>query len=142
MSSVGERERKESNMSGKNSGFGDFVTGFLMGALVGGAIAILKAPQSGEETRAQLRTKSAELRDTAEQRMDEALTTVRSAAQDVSHRTEELRVQSQTVMDETQKQWAKATEEIKSTALEAIEEMRATAAEAVAETEKAGTEAT
>jgi gas vesicle protein len=38
-----------------------FITGLLAGAAIGGAIALLYAPQSGKETREQLKLKLAEL---------------------------------------------------------------------------------
>ena len=38
--------------------------GLIIGGLVGAALAILMAPQSGEETRAQLREKSYDLKST------------------------------------------------------------------------------
>ena len=43
-----------------------FFTGFLIGGLIGAATALILAPQSGEETRAQIRDKSIELKDKAE----------------------------------------------------------------------------
>ncbi len=43
-----------------------FVTGFLIGGLIGAATALLLAPQSGEETRTQIREKSIELKEKAE----------------------------------------------------------------------------
>ncbi|MGD2077010.1 MAG: YtxH domain-containing protein [Chloroflexota bacterium] len=42
---------------------GAFMAGFVIGGLVGAAAALILAPQSGEETRAQLVNKSAELRE-------------------------------------------------------------------------------
>ncbi len=44
-----------------------FLTGLLAGAAIGGIIALLYAPQSGKETRAQIRKKFEEL----ENEMDE-----------------------------------------------------------------------
>jgi gas vesicle protein len=44
---------------------GDFFVGLLIGGALGAALAILYAPQSGEETRSQLKKKSGELKDTA-----------------------------------------------------------------------------
>ena len=43
----------------------EFFAGLLLGGLIGAALAILLAPQSGEETRAQLREKSYDLSNTA-----------------------------------------------------------------------------
>jgi gas vesicle protein len=45
--------------------FLSFLIGFIMGGLIGAAVALLYAPQSGEETRAAIRDKSIELKDQA-----------------------------------------------------------------------------
>ena len=45
--------------------FGAFLVGFLVGGLTGAVVALLMAPQSGEETRAVIHDKSIELRDLA-----------------------------------------------------------------------------
>jgi gas vesicle protein len=45
--------------------FGTFFAGLVVGGLVGAAAALLLAPQSGEETRTQIRDKSIELKDRA-----------------------------------------------------------------------------
>jgi gas vesicle protein len=45
--------------------FGAFLVGFLVGALSGAVVALLFAPQSGEETRALIGERSIELRDRA-----------------------------------------------------------------------------
>ena len=52
-------------MSDNASEFGSFLAGFLIGGLVGAATALLLAPQSGEETRTVIKTKSIELKDKA-----------------------------------------------------------------------------
>jgi gas vesicle protein len=46
-----------------NTGTTDFLAGFVVGALVGAAAALLFAPQSGEETRALIRDKGIELQE-------------------------------------------------------------------------------
>ncbi len=48
-----------------NNDFITFLTGMVIGGLVGAATALLLAPASGEETRAALRDKSLELKDRA-----------------------------------------------------------------------------
>ena len=48
-------------MKSKENGSG-FMAGFLLGGLVGAAVALLLTPRSGEETRDTLRDKSIELR--------------------------------------------------------------------------------
>ena len=45
--------------------FGAFLVGFIVGGLTGAVVALLFAPQSGEETRALIKDKSIELRDKA-----------------------------------------------------------------------------
>ena len=52
-------------MSDKTCG-PDFLAGFVVGALVGAATALLFAPQSGEETRTLIRDKGIELREQAD----------------------------------------------------------------------------
>jgi gas vesicle protein len=50
----------------------DFFAGFVVGALVGAAAAILFAPQSGEETRAMIRERSIELQERSAEMSAEA----------------------------------------------------------------------
>lgn len=50
----------------------DFFAGFVVGALVGAAAAILFAPQSGEETRALIRERSIELQERSVELSEEA----------------------------------------------------------------------
>lgn len=59
-------------MAQQHSGGAEFFAGLVIGGLVGAALALLLAPQSGEETRAQLRDKSLELKDRAEEGVLEA----------------------------------------------------------------------
>jgi gas vesicle protein len=49
-----------------------FFAGLVMGGLVGAGLALLLAPQSGEETRSQIRDKSFELKDGAVEGLAEA----------------------------------------------------------------------
>jgi gas vesicle protein len=53
-----------------------FLVGLVMGGLIGAAVALLYAPQSGEETREAIRTRSIELREQA----TEQATQLREAA--------------------------------------------------------------
>ena len=54
------------------SDLGAFLSGFIIGGLVGAVVAILIAPQSGEETRTLIRDKSIELKDKAVASAEEA----------------------------------------------------------------------
>jgi gas vesicle protein len=58
-------------MSSQNSGV-LFFAGLMTGGLVGASLAILLAPQSGEEIRRQIRDKSLELKDQAAEGLAEA----------------------------------------------------------------------
>jgi gas vesicle protein len=58
-------------MSNQNSGV-LFLTGLMIGGLVGASLGLLLAPQSGEETRGQIRAKSLELKDEAMEGLAEA----------------------------------------------------------------------
>jgi gas vesicle protein len=58
-------------MSDNNNEIGVFMAGFVIGGLVGAATALILAPQSGVETRAQIAAKGDEVRRVSEQRMHE-----------------------------------------------------------------------
>ncbi|MBE2221431.1 MAG: YtxH domain-containing protein [Anaerolineae bacterium] len=58
-------------MSENNSDFGAFLAGFVIGGLVGAATALILAPQSGEQTRDQISSKSGEWRETGGQRVQQ-----------------------------------------------------------------------
>lgn len=139
-------------MSKKINGSGNFVYSFLMGGFIGATIALFTAPRSGEETRRLVRARMLVLRDSAELTADELLMTLRTTTEDIQNRADELRLQSQAAIAEAQRQWDKASMEIRQVASEAIEEMRnvaaeagrktrTTAAQAVEETKKAAMEA-
>jgi gas vesicle protein len=61
--------------------FGSFLVGFVVGGLTGAVVALLFAPQSGEETRTVIKEKGIELRDKASQTAEEALASAQAAAQ-------------------------------------------------------------
>jgi gas vesicle protein len=54
-------------MAEHDSDLGAFLAGFLFGGLVGAGVALLLAPQSGEETREMIRERGIELKARAEQ---------------------------------------------------------------------------
>ncbi len=58
-------------MSDRNA-IGMLAVGFLLGALVGAVMALLFAPQSGEDTRSMIKDKSIELRDRAQETAEQA----------------------------------------------------------------------
>ena len=58
--------------------------GVLIGALAGGAAALLLAPQSGKDTRRQIQEKSIELRDRTTELVDDTMTKVRTNANKIT----------------------------------------------------------
>jgi gas vesicle protein len=118
-------------MSNNNGGeIGAFFAGFLVGGLVGAAVALIMAPQSGEETRDQIRQKGIELQSKAGDTLTEARAKVEAVAADVKRRAEELQVQSKVVLEEGQKQLAKAAEETKKAAAAVVGKKEEAAPEA------------
>lgn len=70
--------------------FGSFLVGFVVGGLTGAVVALLFAPQSGEETRTVIKEKGIELREKASQTTEEALARAKEAAADAKIRYDEL----------------------------------------------------
>jgi len=102
-------------MSNHENDFGTFLIGFFVGALLGAAAGMLFAPQSGEETREQIHTKSIELseqathkaeeaRAKAEQLLSEARHKLEDATKDLQTRAQELQEQTKTLIEEKQAQ--------------------------------------
>ena len=88
-------------MSDDFEDIGTFFAGFLIGGLVGAAVALLLAPQSGEETRAIIRDKSIELKDKAsesaiemQRRAEKTIGDVRTKA---GESVEELRLKTEEI---------------------------------------------
>ena len=70
--------------------FGAFLVGFIVGGLTGAVVALLFAPQSGEETRALIKDKSIELRDKAQISAEEAMARAEAAAAEARARADEI----------------------------------------------------
>jgi gas vesicle protein len=76
-----------------NSGdLGSFLAGFVIGGLIGAGVALLLAPQSGEETRGMIKEKSIELRDRAYDTAEEARVKAEQLTQQARERAAEIQV--------------------------------------------------
>lgn len=77
-------------MAERDSEFGAFLAGFLIGGMVGAAVALLSAPQSGEDTRKYISDKSIELRNTAVEQAEIARQRAEAAAAEARTKAEEV----------------------------------------------------
>lgn len=77
-------------MADNDGDVGAFLSGFIIGGLVGAAAALVLAPQSGHETRAQMREKGIELKTRSEDGLQEARARAGQAAAEMRIRAEEI----------------------------------------------------
>jgi gas vesicle protein len=98
--------------------FGAFLVGFIVGGLSGAVVALLFAPQSGEETRALIKDKSIELRDKAQITAEEAIARAEAAAADARARADELarqlRERGQEVVEDVRERGKSAVDAVRS----------------------------
>jgi gas vesicle protein len=123
--------RKEFHVSGKE--VSSFFSGFFVGALVGGAAALLLAPQSGEETRSQIREKGIELKEKAEATYGEVITEIEDSTTELRGRMEGLSAKMDELIAQGKDEFQRLTkkgEAIGDAAAEAVEEVEEAAAEA------------
>ena len=105
---------------GRHNDGGAFFAGLVIGGLVGASLALLLAPQSGEETRAQIRDRSFEYKDLAE----ENIAGVRQKASDVGHLAQEQ-------VSTLQSKGVEAVEKGKQSATEALEKGKQSVSHAI-----------
>ena len=96
----------------ERAGGGEFVVGFLFGAIVGAAAALLLAPQAGETTRKRLQEKGIELKDRAAE-----------LSADARQRAGELQERGRIVLEEQKAKIDQAIEEGKEAAAKKREEL-------------------
>ncbi len=106
--------------------FGAFLVGFIVGRLTGAVVALLFAPQSGEETRALIKDKSIELRDKAQHTAEEALARAEATAAEARARADELakqlRERSKEVIEDVRERSKSAVDAVRSKAKKSDEE--------------------
>lgn len=90
----------------------DFFAGFLVGALVGAAAALLFAPQSGEETRTLIRDKGIELKERADDLSEEARKRAEEIQDQAKERTDELQVKVKQAVEEGKSAATKKKEDL------------------------------
>lgn len=119
-------------MGNQDTDMGAFLAGFILGGLAGAMVALLMAPQSGEETRTVIRDKGIELKEKAtltaeeararaEAALEDARQRAEEAMEEVRERAEELRELGQERFTELQKRGQVVLEEQKSKLDAAVE---------------------
>lgn len=112
--------------------FGAFLVGFIVGGLSGAVVALLFAPQTGEETRALIKDKSIELRDRAQMSAEEAIARAEAVAADARARADDLarqlRERGQVVVDDVRERGKTAMEAVRRTTKKSDETSETTAA--------------
>lgn len=80
------------------------LTGLLVGGVIGAATALLFAPRSGEETRAEIRDRAIDLRDRTTETVKDTVSQTKAKARelkdDVLEKAEELKQRGQHVVSE------------------------------------------
>ena len=93
--------------------FGAFLAGLVVGGAIGAILALLYAPQSGEETRARLREQSLTLQERARTSAEEARRRAEEAFKELQQRVEELSEVVQERLSEVKEQGTILLEETK-----------------------------
>jgi gas vesicle protein len=117
-------------MSDQNSDFGAFLSGFIVGGFVGAAVALLMAPQSGEETRVLIRDRSIELKDRAVEAAEDARIRAEAAAEEARMRADELKRRGQEIYVEQKGRLETAIDATKEASVEPSESEDQSAEEA------------
>lgn len=108
--------------------FGAFLVGFIVGGLSGAVVALLFAPQTGEETRAIIKDKSIELRDRAQISAEEAIARAEAAAADARARADDLarqlRERGQVVVEDVRERGRTAVEDARERGKSAVDAVR------------------
>jgi gas vesicle protein len=119
-------------MANNNSGaeVGAFFAGVLIGGLVGAAMALLMAPQSGAETRQQIGRASHDLRDRAQDMLEDARERAEATIADARRRAERI-------IEEARERAEHIVKEARSMAEQAMRDAKAAAERAVPSSGKA-----
>jgi len=103
----------------------EFLTGFLLGTVVGAAVALLFAPKSGEETRELIRERGIELKGRAAELTEESRRHAEELAAEARKRAEEAEARGRLVLEEQRTRLQTALEEGKEAAQKKRDELMA-----------------
>lgn len=111
-------------MAEQNGDLGSFLSGLIIGGLIGAAAALLMAPQSGEETRTLIKERSIELKDRAAETAEEARLRAEELAAEARHRAEELTSEARHKAGEISQQARTRADELVKRGQEVYEEQK------------------
>ncbi|GAB4500281.1 MAG: hypothetical protein OHK0052_16510 [Anaerolineales bacterium] len=111
-------------MSNQNSDLGAFLAGLVLGSLTGAAVALLLAPQSGEETINVIREKSIELRDKAVESSEEARVKAEKALEEARAKANAAIAESRAKAEELAKLTKQRTAELQQRGQAVLEEQK------------------
>ena len=93
-----------------------FLTGLLLGGLVGVTLAMIVAPQAGDDTREVLRVKAREASESVRDAADDLSKTAGAAADDITASANELLVRGKQIVEEARARFDAAVTEGKDAA--------------------------
>lgn len=99
----------------ENNGGGEFFMGLVVGGLVGAAMALLLAPQSGQQTREQIRSASLEIKERAGEAVEEARQKAEAITADARRRAEEIIAEARKTSEEILEEARRRAEELQAT---------------------------
>jgi gas vesicle protein len=103
----------------------EFLTGFVLGGIVGAAVALLLAPQSGEETLEQIRERGIELKSRAGDLTEQGRKRAEELALEARKRAEEAQDRSRLILEEQRSRLQDAIDEGKDAAAKKRDELMA-----------------
>ena len=97
-------------MADRDGDFGAFISGFVIGGLVGAAVELHLALQSGEETRTIIRDRGIEIREQVEQTAADARARAEQLAEEARTKAEDMQKRGQVVLEEQKSRIEKAVD--------------------------------
>jgi gas vesicle protein len=101
----------------------EFLTGFVVGGVVGAVTVLLMAPASGEETREQIRVRSSELKNRGEELGNEAKVQVQKATKEGQKRVSDVQERTGLALEEQKARLAEAIDAGKQAASQRKDEL-------------------
>ena len=112
-------------MSDKRSNFGSFLAGAIVGGLIGAGVAILKAPQSGDQTRYRIRAAAEQFQNRAQEAIESAREHGQVAVSKISDHAQVISQEAKQAVDVALDEGKAVVNETKRIAREGFKEAKA-----------------